>query len=186
VTGELDDALYAPNDPNELNPVAPAGTPLPGLAKNTINLSVDNTYELSGGWEWINRVSGYWQSEMENSILPSPSFAYTLDAFSLWDFNTTLASNNWEVTLFVKNLFNEEGVVGIFKEEYMGTDPAQNYYGNGSKELIARPRTIGLNLRYNFRSVMGARARGARFSDTLFPPQSVIPGTHRRRLRQLH
>ena len=52
--------------------------------------------------------------------------------------------------LFVKNLFNEKGVVGLFTEQYMGTDPAQNYYGNGSKEYIARPRTIGLNVRYNF------------------------------------
>jgi outer membrane receptor protein involved in Fe transport len=96
-------------------------------------------------------VSGYWQSEMENSILvANPSFAYTLDPFSLWDFNSTLASDNWAITLFIKNAFNTAGVVGIFKEQYMGTDPAQNYYGNGSKELIARPRTIGLNVRYSF------------------------------------
>jgi len=150
VTGELDDPLYAADDPDKLHPIASAGTTLPGLAKSTISGTVDNTYQLSGGWEWINRVTGYWQSEMENSILPSASFNYTLDSYSLWDFNSTLASKNWAVSLFVKNLFNEAAVSGIFKEEYMGTDPAQNYYGNGSKIFIARPRTIGLNVRYNF------------------------------------
>lgn len=150
VVGKLDDALYSPTDPDELNPIAPAGTPLPGLAKNTVNVTLDNTYTLSSNWDWINRVSGYWQSSTENSILPSASFADTLPSFALFDFNSTLASNNWAITLFVKNIFNEEGVVGIFKEQYMGTDPAQNYYGNGSKEYITRPRTIGLNARYNF------------------------------------
>jgi outer membrane receptor protein involved in Fe transport len=148
--GELDDNLYAPTDPDELFPIAPEGTPLPGLSRNTVNLTVDNTYQLSGDWDWINRVSGYYQSSMENSILQSPSFDYTLDGFSIWDFNSTLASDNWAISLFVKNLFNEEGVVGLFSEQYMGTDPAQNYYGNGSKEYIARPRTVGLNVRYNF------------------------------------
>ena len=150
VIGELDDALYSPTDPDELNPIAPAGTKLPGVPKNSINVTLDNTYTLSSDWDWINRVSGYWQGSMENSILPSESFAYKLDSFSLWDFNSTLASNNWAVTLFVKNIFNEKGVMGIFKEQYMGTDPAQNYYGNGSKEYITRPRTVGLNVRYNF------------------------------------
>jgi len=150
VTGELDGALYSPTDPNQLNPIAPEGTSLPGLAKNTINATVDYTFQLSGGWEWVNRVSGYWQSEMENSILPSASFAYSLDPFSIWDFNSTLASDNWAISLFAKNLFNEAGVMGIYKEQYMGTDPTQNYYGNGSKELISRPRTIGVNVRYNF------------------------------------
>ncbi len=150
INGELDDALYAPTDPDQEFPIAPEGTKLPGLAKNTLNVSLDNTFTLSNGWDWTNRVSGYWQSSMQNSILPSVRFAEKLDGFTLWDLNSTLASDHWAVTLFVKNLFNEKGVVGIFKEEYMGTDPAQNYYGNGSKEYIARPRTIGLNVRYNF------------------------------------
>jgi hypothetical protein len=50
----------------------------------------------------------------------------------------------------VKNLFNEEGVVGVFKEEWMGGDINQNYYGNGSKQLISRPRTIGVSFSYDF------------------------------------
>ncbi len=150
IDGKLDENLYSPTDPGQLNPIALDGATLPGLAKSTFNLAVDNTYQLSSGWDWNNRVSVYYQSSMENSILPSPSFAYTLGGFSLWDFNSTLASDNWAITLFVKNLFNEKGVVGLFTEQYMGTDPAQNYYGNGSKEYIARPRTIGLNVRYNF------------------------------------
>jgi hypothetical protein len=32
----------------------------------------------------------------------------------------------------------------------MGTSPAQNFYGNDSKELTALSRTIGLTVNYKF------------------------------------
>jgi hypothetical protein len=32
----------------------------------------------------------------------------------------------------------------------MGTDPSQNYYGNGSKFNVAAPRTLGLTVSYSF------------------------------------
>jgi outer membrane receptor protein involved in Fe transport len=73
-----------------------------------------------------------------------------MDSFSLWSFNSNFVLGNWTVGLFAKNLFNEEGVVGIFKEEYMGTAPDQNYYGSGAKSIIARPRTVGLAVTWNF------------------------------------
>ncbi len=150
VTGELDNNFYAADDPDQTSPVAVEGTKLPGLSNHTVNVMLENVFSLSNGWEWRNRVNAYWQSEMENSILPSPRFSQKLDGFSLWDFNSTVASDNWAFTLFVKNLFNEEGVSGVFKEQYMGTDPSQNYYGNGSKQLYTRPRTVGINVRYSF------------------------------------
>ncbi|MEJ8566572.1 TonB-dependent receptor [Elongatibacter sediminis] len=150
VSGELDNDFFAADDPNQTSPIAREGTKLPGLSEHTLNATVDHAFNLSNGWEWRNRITGYWQSEMENSVLPSPRFNQTLDDFAIVDFSSTLAINHWAVTLFVKNLFNEDGIVGVFKEQYMGTDPAQNYFGNGSKELISRPRTVGVNLRYDF------------------------------------
>ena len=56
----------------------------------------------------------------------------------------------WSATFYVKNLLNDEGITGGFLEEHMGTDPTQNYYGNGSKVFIAQPRTIGVAVSYNF------------------------------------
>jgi iron complex outermembrane recepter protein len=38
----------------------------------------------------------------------------------------------------------------VFTELYMGTDPSQNYFGNGSKEFLTMPRTIGIALTYWF------------------------------------
>lgn len=146
-SGKLDEIFLSADG---LRVIAPAGSRLPGLSEHTVNVMLENVYDLSNGWNWVNRISGYYQSEMENSIDIRPSFSQTHGAFSIWDFNSNLMINNWTLGLFVKNMFNEEGVVGIFKEEYMGTSPEQNYYGNGGKSVIARPRTIGLTVSFDF------------------------------------
>jgi outer membrane receptor protein involved in Fe transport len=59
-------------------------------------------------------------------------------------------ADQWNASLWVKNIFNEEGVTGVFTELYMGTAPAIGYFGNGAKDLISLPRTIGLSFNYSF------------------------------------
>jgi outer membrane receptor protein involved in Fe transport len=56
----------------------------------------------------------------------------------------------WNASLWVKNIFNEEGVTGTFTELYMGTAPADRLLRHGAKDLISLPRTIGLSFNYNF------------------------------------
>ncbi len=145
--GELDDTFLSPDGAFV---AGFEGTRLPGFAENTFNAMLENRYQFDNGWQWVNSVTGYYQSDMENSISQSVTFNQNLDSFTLFNLNSTLVINQWSVGLFVKNLFDETGVVGVFKEEYMGTDPSQNYYGNGSKEVITRPRTIGMTLTYDF------------------------------------
>jgi outer membrane receptor protein involved in Fe transport len=130
--------------------VAPGGQRLPGQAEHTLNGMVENAFDFNNGWQWVNRLSGYYQSETENTISISQNFAKTMGSFSIWDFNSNLVINNWTVGLFIKNIFNEEGLVGQYKEEYMGTLPQDFYYGNGAKNIIARPRTIGLLASWSF------------------------------------
>jgi outer membrane receptor protein involved in Fe transport len=145
--GELDEVMWSADD---IYVVAPEGQKLPGLSQHTINAMVENIANLDNGWQWINRLSAYYQSDSENAISTSARFAQTLDGFSIWDFNSSLIIGEWTVGLFVKNIFNEEGVVGIYKDQYMGTSPEQNYYGNGAKSIVARPRTFGVTLGFDF------------------------------------
>ncbi len=148
--GELSENMYAPNDVNRTSPVATDGTRLPGQSDHTFSLSIDHTQSLSGGVDWTNRFGLYYQSDSENAINESIRFKQTLDSFAILDFNSTFMKDDWSVTLWIKNLTNEAGVTGVFKEEYMGTSPEQNYFGNGSKELLSQPRTIGITARYHF------------------------------------
>ena len=130
--------------------LAPAGTPLPAVAKNTISANVEHTMGLSNGWLWTNRLSAFHQGSTENAISTSPRFKQTWPGFSIVNASSTLAGEQWSLTLFVKNLTNSAGITGGFLEGYMGTDPSQNYFGNGSKVFISQPRTVGLSLAYGF------------------------------------
>jgi iron complex outermembrane recepter protein len=137
--------------PNNLNrQLARDGAQLPGSAEHTVNVMLEHTLTLSGAWEWRNRVSGYYQSASENSIGYSPRVAATLDSFHLWNFHSTLSHETWDFTVFVKNVANEEGVTGLFTEAQMGTSPPEEYFGNGSKQFLSQPRTIGVAVNYSF------------------------------------
>jgi len=156
VDATLDEDLYVgdgnPYDPD--NPTqsleASAGNRLPGTPEHSLSFSLVHTYSLSNGLQWINRGFVYYQSESENSILDTPDWNLTLDAFSLWNFSTAIAGENWTARLYITNAFNEEGSTAEFKEGYMVSRPADFFYGQGQKTFIARPRTIGASITYWF------------------------------------
>jgi outer membrane receptor protein involved in Fe transport len=148
VDAQLEDPIFTPDNP--VTPSYLAGTTLPGTPEHSFNASGIFTMDLSGGTQWVTRLSGYYQSETRNAINDSPTFNVELDGFALIDVSTTLLFNNWDATLFVRNIGNEEGVTGLFTEAYMGTDPASGYYGNGNKQFLSLPRTYGVSLNYRF------------------------------------
>ena len=96
------------------------------------------------------RGDAYYQSETENALSLSPRFRATLDSFALFNASVTYSRDAWDTTLWIKNIGNEEGVTGLYTEQYMGTSPDQNYFGNGSKALVTLPRTVGVTLTYRF------------------------------------
>jgi len=150
VSAQLTEDVYAPSDADRVSPVALDGAPLPGTPKNTFNLALSHGQELSAQWYLFNRFSLYYQSSTENAISTSPRFAQTLDGFALLDFMSSFSYKEWTATIWLKNITNQEGSTGVFKEQYMGTSPEQNYFGNGSKQFATVPRTIGVTLSYDF------------------------------------
>jgi len=129
--------------------VAADGSKLPGTPEHAITVSGDYSWDLEGDVRLVARFSGYYQSETRNAI-GSALQNTELPAFQIWNASTTVSRGGWGATLFVKNIFNDDGITGELTEAYMGTAPAQNYYGNGSKKFISLPRTIGLSLDYSF------------------------------------
>ena len=69
---------------------------------------------------------------------------------AIWNATTTLSNDDFDLSLWIKNIANEDGVTGVFTEAYMGTAPSLGYFGNANKQLIALPRTIGATVRYKF------------------------------------
>ena len=125
------------------------GDPLPGVPEHRFNVAASYGIPVGNGLLTL-RGDAYYQSEMQNALSLSPRFARTLDGYAIFNASATYGVGNWDFTLWLKNLANEEGVSGIYTEQYMGTAPAEGYFGNGSKALVALPRTIGVTVSYRF------------------------------------
>jgi iron complex outermembrane receptor protein len=149
IDAELSSDFHAPDRPAPATPIALSGAMLPGTPEHQLNWSLDYTTRL-GDWTSFTRLDGYYQSETRNAVTTSPTFNVPLDGFSIWNLTTTLSHDNLDLSLWVKNITNEEGITGVFTEAYMGTAPGEGYYGNGNKQMIALPRTVGATLRYSF------------------------------------
>lgn len=131
-------------------PVALNGARLPGTPKHALTLGLDQSHTFSNGVVVTGRINGYYQSSTRNSVTTSTRLNVPIEGFQIWNASATAKLDTWSATVFVKNLFNADGVTGRFPEAYMGTAPASGYYGNGSKDLIALPRTVGVTLDKSF------------------------------------
>jgi len=132
------------------NVIAADGARLPGSPRHMFNVAFDHTYDVSDTMQLITRIDGYAQTSTRNAISSNQRFDQTLSGFSVWNASATLVFDTFDVTLWVKNAFNVEGVTAVFKEEFMGTLPGSGYFGSGAKDQITLPRTFGLSATYRF------------------------------------
>ncbi len=125
------------------------GDVLPGVPKHRYNAAGSYGIALGDGLLTL-RADAYYQSESQNALSLNPKFRRTLDGFPIFNASATWSQGNWDTTLWLKNLTNEQGISGIYTEQYMGTAPTEGYFGNGSKALVALPRTVGVSFSYRF------------------------------------
>lgn len=149
VDAELDKDFTSPQTGNV---VAPAGSTLPGAPSNVFSLSLDNSWEINSTMDLVAGFNSYYQSDSENFINQSSPVNENYDSFWLLGATATLVTDNWSATLYVKNLADEEGVTGGFASTDWSydTDTFENWYGNGNRQFIVQPRTIGLKFGYRF------------------------------------
>jgi len=132
--------------------IAPSGSTLPGTPENVFSGALDNTWELGGEWSLVGRVNAYFQSAAENYIDQDSPLNQTHDSFWLLGASLSLVSERWELTFYGKNLGDEEGVTGAFPASHWSYDTGvfENWYGNGNRQMIVQPRTLGLTASYRF------------------------------------
>lgn len=125
------------------------GMALPGAPRHRFNAAANYNIALGSGW-LVLRADGYYQSSTQNAMSLSPKFQRTLKGFAIFNLSATYSQGDWDATLWLKNVGDVAGVTGIYTAAYMGTSPAQNYFGNGSKMLDTLPRTLGMTVSYRF------------------------------------
>lgn len=131
--------------------IAEKGHRLPSTAEHVLTVSVDHTHTFANGLSLFSQLSGYYQSDSINSVQDT-SVQDEFDGFSLWNASVAVQSENWTLSLYARNLFNEAGVTGSYPAAYMSTDTNifENYYGNNQRNYLATPRTLGLSAKYYF------------------------------------
>jgi outer membrane receptor protein involved in Fe transport len=159
LTNELAYALgyayvQAETDGDFINPegtlVAASGRELPGVPEHMINLALNYTQPVSAAMDFVGIIDGYYQSGTNNLVEETDPDSRSFGGFSIWDATASLQTDRWTASLFVKNIFNEDGVTGSFSVSEFGPNPALEFYGSNSRLFIALPRTYGVQLSYNF------------------------------------
>ncbi len=132
--------------------VAASGSKLPGAPESVFSIAVDNTWELSNGMTLVAAANAYNQSETENFINQGATLNKKYGSFTLVNASLSLSADSWVATLYARNLGDESGASGGFPSSYWSYDTGvfENWYGNGNREFIVQPRTIGLKLGYRF------------------------------------
>lgn len=150
VNAELDKDFI---NPQSGSLVAPAGTRLPGAPENVLSFGLDKTWHLQGGRDLVVGFNGYYQSTSDNFIDANSGFAERWPSYTLLGASATLVDDNWSATFYIKNIGDEEGVSGGFPPGVASYDTGifENWYGNGNRNFIVQPRTIGLKVGYHFK-----------------------------------
>jgi|GEM_PF-124450 len=146
---ELDEDFISPQTGNL---IAPSGSILPTSPSHSINFTVDNTWAVGENSSLVARISGYFQSSSQNFIDENSPINQTLESFWLFGGSVTYYQEDLSVSLYVKNLFNDAGVTAAYPEEYWGADTGvfEGWYGNGNRQIITQPRTVGIKVAYGF------------------------------------
>jgi outer membrane receptor protein involved in Fe transport len=137
------------------------GDELPGVPTNTANISINYATEVFNGMELTASLSGAYVDEIRNAINEDDQSFSVDPSHSLWDMTVSLAAENWGVTLFAENLFDEHvtygtaGRAGLGKtvlEDWLGDTHTRPSWQHGREltSYVNRPRTIGLDVFYNF------------------------------------
>jgi outer membrane receptor protein involved in Fe transport len=143
--------------------IAPSGSRLPAAPESVLNASLDYTMHLSSGLTLVPHVDAYYQSSTLSRLAATEAEAIPMDSYPLLNASLALNSEKWTLALQVRNLTNDKAISGIFPESQFGSVPlypdyfnffinanGYGFFGDTTRELIARPRTIGLIAKYRF------------------------------------
>nr|WP_240945911.1 TonB-dependent receptor [Pseudomaricurvus alkylphenolicus] len=112
------------------------GSPLPGVADHMANVALDYNMPLGNTLELRWHLDGQYKGEAENALQANPG-QRTLDSFSLWNASVSVEEENWTISAFVNNLFDEDNAVytwGVIE----------------NVDAAARPRSAGVRAVYRF------------------------------------
>ncbi len=132
--------------------VAPKGSELPAAPSSVLSLNIDNTWNINANMDLTASFNAYFQDKSNSFLDPSSVLNETYDSFWLMGANAALVTDSWTAMLYIKNIGDEAAPSGGFPIGYWSYDTGifENWYGNGNRQFIVQPQTIGLKFSYRF------------------------------------
>jgi outer membrane receptor protein involved in Fe transport len=132
--------------------VAPKGSALPAAPSSVLSLNIDNTWNINANMDLTASFNAYFQDKSESFIDPASVINETYDSFWLMGANVAMVTDSWTAMLYIKNIGDEAAPSGGFPIGYWSYDTGifENWYGNGNRQFIVQPQTIGLKFSYRF------------------------------------
>jgi len=129
---------------------APKGTPMPYIPKwqlTGIWRSTFNVGELPGFFQTAVSYSGARWNDLDTLNVPARQ---KMDAYTLVNLSTGIEKDNWTLSLFVNNLFDERAEINISDPGYGGLSNLQRPPGHAWTTTTNRPRFFGLRFTQRF------------------------------------
>lgn len=117
------------------------GDKLPGVPKNSVMLSFNHFQSLANEVEVNYHLNASYRDEITTAITEGSADYAVLDSYTLVDASVSFSADQWKVTVFADNLFDERAEVG---------HRTAARYGDGAFDYVNRSRTLGLGLSYNW------------------------------------
>jgi outer membrane receptor protein involved in Fe transport len=125
----------------------PAGSPLPGSAKNNAALSLQYTLPVSNASSLTFRANASYRGPAQTNFADLPTVSASsfveLPSITIVGASATFDKGPYAVTLYGDNLTNSRGTTQAISAAFFG--PRYQSYG------VIRPRTVGLRLTWNHR-----------------------------------
>ena len=91
----------------------------------------------------IYGVNGNYRSDARSQL--DPALSTITSGYSTWNSYIATENDNWSFRLYVNNMFNEEGIINT-----PPLNPADGAADIRRNELLSRPLTVGVNIKYSF------------------------------------
>ncbi|WP_260484338.1 TonB-dependent receptor [Sphingomicrobium flavum] len=146
-SGDIDNS----SEENEL--LAPSGTRLPLTARFKANANARYAWDALGGRAHVQATLSY-EGDRTRDLRTFESGLYgEMDGYAQVGLSAGLDRENWTLDVFVKNLFDERGVVSTSfqcTESTCGDPDGVTAIGGKLYSTVIRPRTIGIKIGKRF------------------------------------
>ena len=123
-----------------------SGATVQKTPKNALNASIEYRDQFDGGMQWFTEANASYRSER---FLDEANLS-TLPSYSLVDLRAGLAGQNWSLTAYVNNLFDDDKIKSAQRFVDVGRTEGNGAPGRAYIAYLPTPRVIGLRTEFRF------------------------------------